>query len=167
MSKYISHSVGLTENQKTKLRRAVKQGSTCSFKLSHAHLSGSHPLPLTQTQINHLHKARADGVGYVLNLSVAQVKHIHEGGFLPLILGALGALATGALSGAAGYAANRVLTKVVDGHGFGESYIQNASAVGKGNKKKQQHGMGMGFSTGQGLFQYGQPPARGRGMVPL
>lgn len=190
MSNYKSHSVHLTENQKTKLHRAVKKGSPVSLKLSHQHLHGSHPLPLTDTQIKHINKASMDGVGYVLNLSTPQVKHIVTGGFIPLLLGALGALATGALSGAASYGANKLLTRVA-GNGFGESYIQNASAVGKGAlvpsyshkpinyhqpipsttyKKKvpksKAMGQGLGFQ-GSGIFQYGQPPTRGSGMVPL
>lgn len=189
MSNYKSHSVHLTENQKTKLHRAVKTGSPVSLKLSHAHLQGSHPLPLTDTQIKHIVKSHADNVGYVLNLSVSQVKHIVTGGFLPILLAGLGALATGALSGAASYGVSKGLSSAF-GRGFGESYIQNASAMGKGTlipmphkpinyhqpiaqktyKKKVQNSqmMGNGFGfQGQGLFNYGQNPIRGSGMVPL
>lgn len=131
MSNYKSHSVHLTEGQKTKLSRAVKKGAAVSIKLSHQHLHGAHPLPLTDTQIKHINKASTDGVGYVLNLSNPQIKHIVSGGFLPLLLAGLGALATGALSGAAGYAVNKGLSSAF-GKGFGENYIQNASAIGKG-----------------------------------
>ncbi len=198
-SAYKTHGVKLTDGQKTKLHRAVKSGTPVSLKLSHASLQGPDSLPLTDTQIKHINKSYKDGSGYILNLSLPQLKHIVSGGFLPILLGALGALATGALSGAASYGATKLL-KHVTGEGFGESYIQNASVVGKGvnypspaykgkhpiNYKKpiQQadlkvfHGgahqfppsYGMGVSQGfqgNGLFQYGQPTARGSGMVRL
>ena len=190
MSQYTAHTVQLSDNQKAKLHRAVKSGSTVSLKLSHAQLTGRDPLPLTQTQINHIQKSHNAGVGYVLKLSEPQVRNIVTGGFLPLLLGALGALATGALSGAASYGATKLL-KNVAGDGFGEAYIQNTAAIGKGVPKKKTsppkkrmppkkkvmggyvgspllgRGVSQGFQ-GQGLFQYGQPAVRsGMGMVPL
>lgn len=141
-------------------------------------------------QIKHINKAYNDGTGYVLNLSTPQVKHIVSGGFLP----ALGlALLGGVASALGGFATNKIIDKF-SGRGFGESYIQNASAIGKGvliqpmpkiNYKKPisksaiqaqkkggmyqsnpSYGMGLGFQ-GSGLFQYGQPTTRGAGMVPL
>lgn len=177
MSKYTSHSVHLSDNQKAKLNRAIKAGQPLAIKLSHAALHGEHPLPLTDTQLKAIAKHQAQGSGYTLNLSVPQIKHIVTGGFLPILLAGLASLATGALSGAAGYAVNRGLGEAF-GRGYGEAHIQNSAVVGKGTRSKKKAlggmttnlsapiGQGFGFQ-GQGLFQYGQNPVRGSGMVPM
>jgi len=82
-TQYVTHSVKLTDNQKVKLQRAVKKGRPVSMKLNAASLTGSDPLPLTSAQVTRLGKAKAEGVGMVINLSGAQVSHIVKGGFLP------------------------------------------------------------------------------------
>lgn len=155
MPEYTTYSVNLSEGQKKKLAKAAKTMSSISLKLTHSNLQGDHPFPLTNTQINGIHKAYQNGKGYTLNLSATQMKQVVSGGFLPFLVPILASLATGALSGAASFGVNKLLQKTT-GSGFDEQHMQNANIVGKGNPKKK---------VARGLYSYGQ--VQGRGMIPL
>lgn len=166
MSSFVTYSVTLTDGQKKKLNTAVKTMTPISLKFVHKNLTGKDPLPFTKTQYERINKAIDKGTGYVVKFSANQLKHVVSGGFLPFLIPAIAALATGALSGAASFGINKALQKATGsgmyrGNGVSEGFtsdnIQNANIVGKGKKK-----------AAQGLFNYGQSPVRtGRGMVPL
>ena len=100
MTEYYKHGVNLSDGQKRKIINASKKGIGTAIRLSKNDLNGSFELPLTQTQINRIKKAKS---GIQLNLSESQLKHREKsGGFLPLL--ALIPLITGALGAAGGIA---------------------------------------------------------------
>ena len=102
----------LTESQIKKILDAAKKQKSVTIKLSKDNLVGSHKLPLTESQINRIDKARNASIGLNLKLSYAQIKKIiseiqKSGGVIPLLslvpiiasaLGGAGALAGGVAS---------------------------------------------------------------------
>ena len=105
MTEYQNYGVNLSKGQAKKIVDANKKGGNAIIRLSKANLHGDFKLPLTQTQINKIKKAKN---GVQLNLSEPQLKHMEKtGGFLPLLtlipiiasaLGAAGGLAGGVAS---------------------------------------------------------------------
>jgi hypothetical protein len=97
----------LTESQIKNILDAAKKQKSVTIKLSKDNLVGSHKLPLTESQINRIDKARNASIGLNLKLSYAQIKKIiseiqKSGGVIPLLslvpiiasaLGGAGALA--------------------------------------------------------------------------
>jgi len=105
MTEYHDYGVTLSEGQAKKILNAHKKGSGVTIRLTKINLQGEHKLPLTQTQINQIKKAKN---GVQLNLSETQLKQLEQleknGGFLPLAaliplifsgIGAAGGLAGG------------------------------------------------------------------------
>src|SRR5271170_5568941 len=102
MTEYHDYGVNLSKGQEKKIDNAYKNGSGVTSRLTKLNLQGKHRLPLTQTQINKIKKAKS---GVQLNLSKTQLKHMEKtGGFLPLAaliplvfsgIGAAGGLAGG------------------------------------------------------------------------
>ena len=83
MTEYYKHGVNLSDGQQRKINSATKKGIGTTIRLSKNDLNGSFELPLTQTQINRIKKAKS---GIQLNLSESQLKHREKtGGFLPLL----------------------------------------------------------------------------------
>jgi hypothetical protein len=107
MTEYYNHGVNLSKGQAKKIDIAHKKGSGATIRLSKANLNGNINLPLTQTQIKKIKKAKN---GVQLNLSEAQLKHMEKtGGFIPLLaLIPIIASALGAAGGVAGGVANAV-----------------------------------------------------------
>ena len=78
------------------------------IRLTHNNLQGNHKLPLTQTQITQINKAKHSNKGSDLKLSATQLKHLEKtGGILPLLallpfifggIGAAGGVAGGVAS---------------------------------------------------------------------
>src|SRR3981189_478793 len=108
---YQVHKFMLTPNQLKKVKKALDEDKQCSLTIPHDKFSGDHPLPVTETELKHVH----EGDGYVsVSLSKKKLQHIRdhkEGGFLPLLallpliakgIGVASALATGgaAIAGA-------------------------------------------------------------------
>src|SRR5271170_2159645 len=110
MTEYHQYSVTLSRGQAENIYNAHKKGSGVTIRLTKINLQGDHKLPLTQTQINKIKKAKN---GVQLNLSETQLKQLKQleqleqleknGGFLPLaaliplIFGGIGA--AGGLAG--------------------------------------------------------------------
>jgi len=105
MTEYHDYGVTLSEGQAKNIVNAYKKGSGVTIRLTKINLQGEHKLPLTQTQINKIKKAKN---GVQLNLSETQLKQLKaiekNGGFIPLLslipiiasaLGAAGGLAGG------------------------------------------------------------------------
>ena len=102
MTEYHHYGVNLSRGQAKKIDNAYKKGTGVTIKLTKLNLQGNIKLPLTQTQINKIKKAKN---GVQLNLSETQLKHMEKtGGFIPLLalipiiasaLGAAGGLAGG------------------------------------------------------------------------
>src|SRR6478609_6354960 len=102
MTEYHQYGVNLSRGQAEKIYDAHRKGTGATIKLAKLNLQGDHKLPLTQTQINKIKKAKN---GVQLNLSETQLKHMEKtGGFIPLLtlipiiasaLGAAGGLAGG------------------------------------------------------------------------
>ena len=101
MTEYHEHGVTLSASQAKKIVDAHKKNEGVTLRISKNCLQGQHKLPLTQTQINKIQKAKA---GVQVDLSAKQLKHMEKiGGLLPLlslipiIMGAVGA--AGGLTG--------------------------------------------------------------------
>ena len=107
MTEYHMHGVNLSDVQKEKIISASKIGIGTTIRLSKNDLNGSFELPLTQTQLNRIHKTQT---GMDLKLSAAQLNHMEKtGGFLPLLaLIPIIASALGAAGGIAGGVASAV-----------------------------------------------------------
>ena len=77
---------------------------------------GSNTISLTKTQLKHFNDAMKNSKGVQIDFSKAAIANmIKTGGIFPFIIPALAALATGALSGAAGFGVKKVLEKVTGG----------------------------------------------------
>lgn len=105
VTQYKSYGVNLSKSQISKINNAAAKGCSTSIRLTKKNFGGDHKLPLTQTQVKRLENAKT---GVDIELSVAQLKAIKMGGFLPLLtlipliaagIGAAGA-ATGGISAA-------------------------------------------------------------------
>jgi len=110
MTEYHQYGVNLSKGQADKICNAHKKGTGVTIRLTKLNLQGDHKLPLTQTQINKIKKAKN---GVQLNLSETQLKHLKmvekNGGFIPLLsLIPIIASALGAAGGVAGGIASAV-----------------------------------------------------------
>jgi hypothetical protein len=108
MTGYQNYGVNLSKGQAKKIFSAHKNGRSVTIKLSKLNLQGEHKLPLRQTQINKIKKAKG---GVQLKLSESQLKHVDfkTGGFIPLLsLIPIIASALGAAGGVAGTVASAV-----------------------------------------------------------
>src|SRR5277367_6309398 len=102
MIEYHQYGVTLSKGQAKNILNAHRKGTGVTIRLTKINLQGDHNLPLTQTQINKIKKAKN---GVQLNLSETQLKPMEKiGGFIPLlpligiiasVLGAAGGLAGG------------------------------------------------------------------------
>src|SRR5277367_2868109 len=88
MTEYHDYGVTLSEGQAKKICNAHRKGTGVTIRLAKLNLQGDHKLPLTQTQINRIKKAKN---GVQLNLSETQLKQLKQleqleknGEFLPL-----------------------------------------------------------------------------------
>src|SRR5206468_8764148 len=107
MTEYHNYGVTLSKKQAQKIHNACKKSSSATIRLKKDQLTGNHKLPLTQTQINKIKKAKN---GVQIMLSEAQLKHMEKmGGFIPLLtLIPIIASALGAAGGVAGGVASAV-----------------------------------------------------------
>ena len=105
-SRYISHGLNLTDNQLEKIIRASQNEQGVIVRITKNNPIGNlHKIPLTQTQINRINKAKN---GLNLFLSSSKLKYLKKsGGLLPLLallplifagLGAAGGVAGGVAS---------------------------------------------------------------------
>jgi hypothetical protein len=124
---YQSYKINLTHSQLRSLARAIKEKTSVNFRISATQLNATPntDIGLTARQIARIEKTKAMGKGLTITLSTAQLANINKmmrGGFLPLLAGLLPilegaastilpALATGALSGLAGWGTNKILNK--------------------------------------------------------
>ena len=83
---YTNVNVNIPESQKEKLRKALVAGSQLSLRLSHADLTGTDVIAVTQSQLNRLKKAHEAGRGLTIKMSKSQAVHNMkvEWGILPL-----------------------------------------------------------------------------------
>src|SRR6476661_7492872 len=86
MTEYHQYGVTLSDGQAKTIDDAHRNGTGVAIRLTKVNLHGEHMLPLTQTQINKIKKAKN---GVQLNLSETQLKHLEtqekNGGFLHLL----------------------------------------------------------------------------------
>ena len=83
-SRYIPHGLNLTDNQLEKIIRASQDEQGVVVRINKNNPIGNlHKIPLTQTQINRITKAKN---GLNLILSSSQLKYLKKsGGLLPLL----------------------------------------------------------------------------------
>jgi len=110
-------SVTLTSGQIKKLQSNSAKECGVSITLKPTQMSGgSNKISLTKTQLKHFNDAMKNNKGTQIDFSKAAIANmVKNGGIFPFIIPALAALATGALSGAAGFGVKKVLDKVTGG----------------------------------------------------
>ena len=87
---YIPHGVTLSQNQRTKLAKALERREPLTIRLSHSELTGPDELMLTKTQIGRIQKSFTSGKGVDLKISKTQIgKVVKKGGSLFSSLAAL------------------------------------------------------------------------------
>ena len=69
MASYYPHGVKLSENQKAKLARAVKNNSAITIRLSKNELTGPDQLMQTKTQMKRIQKAMRNETGADVKIS--------------------------------------------------------------------------------------------------
>ena len=80
---YFPHGVTLSQNQKTKLAKALEKREPITIRLSHSELTGPDELMLTKTQIGRIRKSLSSGKGVDLKISKTQItKVVKKGGAL-------------------------------------------------------------------------------------
>src|SRR5579864_341690 len=85
MEVYKEHKFMLTNSQLKRIKKALDEDKNISLKILDKNFNGQHPLPITETEMKHVH----NGEGYVnISLSKKKLQHIrnqNEGGILPLL----------------------------------------------------------------------------------
>ena len=165
---YTVHQFQLSNGQAMQLAKAVKATQPVAIRLTYQQLTSGQTnadIPLTMAQIGAVAKAKDGKKGLVLRLSAAQIarmKTMMKGGFLPLLAGLLPSLgtiastllptlATGALSGLAGWGTSKLLDATT---GKGLAPLGSRSAA-RGNGLYTLGYSGRGFSQQN---QYGLLP---------
>jgi len=158
----------LTDGQIRKIINAANKQTSVTIRLSKQNLDGSHKLPLTESQINRIDKARKASTGLNLKLAYAQIKHVKKmisqlkktGGILPLLT--LIPLIASAL-GAAGGVASGVASAV--------SAVNNSKAATLAQAETERHNREIEkqLKSGDGMFsEYaGKTPVIGHFLKPL
>lgn len=103
MSNYVKTKVHLSDHQINKLKTAHKKKEEVTLQINTSK-APNHDLYLTQTQIEQLKKGK--------RIKISKTQLEKNGGFLPFLIPILTTLATGALSGAAGWGAKKIMDKV-------------------------------------------------------
>ena len=87
---YIPYGVTLSQNQRTKLAKALKHREPITIRLSRSELSGPDELMLTKTQIGRIKRSLKSGKGVDIKISKTQIgKVVKKGGSLFSSLAAL------------------------------------------------------------------------------
>ena len=154
MTKYHDYGVTLSEGQAKKICNAHRKETGVTIRLTKLNLQGDHKLPLTQTQINKIKKAKN---GVQLNLSETQLKHLKmvekNGGFIPLL--SLIPIIASALGAAGGLAGG----------------ISSAVSAGKSNAEQARHNRAVEeqLKAGSGVVSdtVGKIPILGTILAPL
>ena len=154
MTEYHQYGVNLSKGQADKICNAHKKGTGVTIRLTKLNLQGDHKLPLTQTQINKIKKAKN---GVQLNLSETQLKHLKmvekNGGFIPLL--SLIPIIASALGAAGGLAGG----------------ISSAVSAGKSNAEQARHNRAVEeqLKAGSGVVSdtVGKIPILGTILAPL
>ena len=116
MTSYHSHGVKLSQGQKQKLAKALRNNSAITIRLSHDELNGPDQLMLTKSQINRLRKSMENGTGSDIKISKTQIrKAVKMGGSLWSSLFSLGARALPAVTSLASKAAGPLATGALSG----------------------------------------------------
>ena len=116
MTSYHSHGVKLSQGEKQKLAKALRNNSAITIRLSHDELNGPDQLMLTKTQINKLQKSMENGTGSDIKISKTQIrKAVKMGGSLWSSLFSLGARALPAVTSLASKAAGPLATGAFSG----------------------------------------------------
>lgn len=106
MSHYLPTKVYLSEKQIEKLKAAARNGESITLQID-ANKPPNFDMYLTKTQLGQLSKGKR------ITISKSQLKK--NGGFLPFLAPILATIATGALSGAAGWGTKKILDKTTGG----------------------------------------------------
>jgi hypothetical protein len=151
MTEYHKFGVNLSALQAKKIVEAPKKNEGVTIRLSVNDLHGEHILPLTQTQVNKIKRAKS---GVQLDLSAKQLQHMEKtGGFIPLLT--LLPLLFGGLAAAGGITGG----------------IASAASAAKSNAEQARHNRAIEdqLKTGSGVVSdfVGNVPLIGQFLRPL
>ena len=127
---YVTVALSSTQIKKLKSKSAKENGTSITLKPSQMN-TGTHKLSLTASQKKRYDVAARANRGVNVKFSAGAISDMEKhGGFFPFLIPALAALATGALSGAAGFGTKKLLDKVAGG-----------SIMTKSSRKKKGAGL--------------------------
>lgn len=145
MSNFVMADIGLTDQQKRQVQKAVAANSGVKLRFTNKQLtSGSGQLPLTNSQYNKALKSAQKGKGCDITLSKTQLNKMKTGGFLPLILPAL-------IGAVAPFLLNKLFPQKQEGDGInipGAHGINIPGARGRGMIKGDNGGPISNNTTG-------------------
>ena len=112
---YVTVALSPTQIKKLKSKSAKQNGTSITLKPIQMN-TGTHKLSLTATQARRYSAAAGANRGVNIKFSAGAIADMEKhGGFLPFLIPALAALATGALSGAASFGVKKALDKATGG----------------------------------------------------
>ena len=112
---YVTVALSSTQIKKLKSKSAKENGTSITLKPAQMN-TGTHKLSLTESQKKRYDNAKRANKGVNIKFSKGAVNDMEKhGGFFPLLIPALTALATGVLSSAAGFGTKKLLEKVTGG----------------------------------------------------
>ena len=157
---YVKYGVQLNDEQRRNLVHAGTNKTGLNIRLSHDKLVGSDELNLTHTQIDKIKKCIEIDIGMTLKLSKSQVQSMNKsGGFIPLLLAGLGAIAS--LAGGASAIAKTVIDKRARDRELDEQQRHNMAMEHSGAGLRCDACKGTGF-VGSGVFL--NPNTEGSGL---
>ena len=154
----------LTDTNLKKIANALSNGVSTAIQFANTHLNGQHPMYLSKLQNNNIDKSIKMGKGVRITLSKTQLNKMKKnGGFLQFLLPLLPtlgtALATGALSGLAGWGVGKIADKAM-GNGLVNYGQQNGgcfdSPLNSMGNPKYKCAKKKTLQMGEGLYQFGQ-----------
>jgi hypothetical protein len=165
MSNLIETHISISERQKRAIKKALMNDHSVKMRLSYANLTGkSQKIYLTQRQYNKISKAKRNGKGCDITLSINQLDKMKKAGFLaPLLIGLASALAPtlfGRLFPEKQDQGSGIFIPGTSNSGHG---VQMANGEHIYNNIRADHGQGINLPHGNGgIYLPGNNAKRGR-----
>lgn len=159
-SQYTPYPVNLEEYDKTAIISASENKKPLEINVNlfrtKASIMNETSLPLTTYQIKKLKKAQKEGKNTIkLKLSVKQLQHYKQGGFLPALLAAVPAIAT--LGSMASNVYNAYQNKKTNDRLIEERIRHNKVSEGKGLKNSKRRPKRKAKQSGMGVYMNRKP----------
>ena len=157
--------VTLTDFQKKKIKKAVKQGNNVSIRLQREQLDGDDVIIVNNDMLRKLDLIRTHGQGKDIMLTQENLDQMKTGGFLQFLIPAAIGL-VGSLIGGKGIS---MKTRGPSGSGSGSGCASSCTNNGKyikiGDGLKLRTGSGLYLKTGNKLYDLTDEPKYGKGFL--